>query len=387
MRSTSSSRRSAFTLIELLVVIAIIAVLIGLLLPAVQKVREAANRSKCQNNMKQLGLGVLNFESAYSRFPTAGQCDSVGGVTGAYDTHSWCVYILPYVEQENVYRLFDVTTDSVTRYCGASPTPNADGSFNTSGTNVKLHPKARGIVYCDPTAYPNPRDGARGAAKTVIQYFTCPSVPLLSSARDPNQGYGPIDYMAITSSDVDDNTKERSATPAGGVVGGFLSCDGRKIGDISDGTSNTFLFIEDAGRAQNDVATFGAGSRRRAFVADTVDPTNGNGIADGQARRVHAWADPDAATNGFSGPDQSTGSKLAKVNNNPTPPGGPTTCRWTTNNCGPNDEPFGFHPGGVNCVLGDGSVRFVKDSTDAVVLKYLVGVADGQTVTSGDLDK
>ena len=88
--------------------------------------------------------------------------------------------------------------------------------------------------------------------------------------------------------------------------------------------------------------------------------------------------------NGFSGPSNSTGSKIAKINNNPTPVGGPTTCSWKTNNCGPNDEPFSFHTGGVTGVMGDGSVRFIRDSIDPVVLKYAIGASDGQIT---DLDK
>jgi prepilin-type processing-associated H-X9-DG protein len=97
-------------------------------------------------------------------------------------------------------------------------------------------------------------------------------------------------------------------------------------------------------------------------------------------RRVHAWADPDTVANGYSGPSNSAGSRLAKINNNKTPIGGPAECLWSINNCGPNDEPFGFHPGGVNSTFGDGSVRYLSDDIDGVVVKWMVGSADGQNV-------
>ena len=376
--------KKAFTLIELLVVIAIIAILIGLLLPAVQKVREAAARTTCQNNAKNMGLAVHNFLSTYSVFPHPGQLDSTGTATTFYMPISFGTQILPYIEQESVYKMFDTTTQVFNQ---ATNAPIA--GYRAYAATGGLHLTAKGRDYDDP-AFPT----GWTAASTIIKTFICPSTPIGATGRgagDSGSGLGGVDYMVPVMSDVDDTTKVRNAaqprtTMAFGMLGldkGPLSC--------SDGTSNTLMIIEDAGRAYTTVGTFGSGSSRPSPLTAPVHPAAGDptSAATTRARRVYAWADPDAFGNGFSGPNNDSRaptatSRVAKINNNASPVGGPATCRWTVNNCGPNDEPFSFHTGGVTAVLGDGSVRFIRDSIDAVVLKYAIGASDGQLT---DLDK
>lgn len=364
--STGNSRKG-FTLIELLVVIAIIAILIALLLPAVQQAREAARRSQCKNNLKQIGLGVHNFESSYRSFPKAGQCDSTGGGTTTYVTESPATAILPYIDQSNVYNQMD----------------HGLQYLNMAGAGyamAQIHPNSKGAIYNDPN-YPN----TVAAAKTQIPVFVCPSTPISPAGRSPD-GYGVFDYMFIAVTDIEDGSGGTPDSPVGTrpispsqrlfmTRQGCLSCEnGWGFAAIIDGTSNTILCIEDASRAHPNVAIFGSQSSRPSPIAE--GPAWSGGGSGG--RRMYAWGDPDSTTNGLSGPSNSTGSRLAKVNNNSTPTGGPSTCSWTINNCGPNDEPFSFHVGGCHAAMADGSVRFLSENMDTLTLKAIAGSQDGR---------
>lgn len=364
--------RRGFTLIELLVVIAIIAILIALLLPAVQQARESARRTQCKNNLKQLGLAVHNFESTYSKLPHPGQCDSTGGAATVYMTQSTPTLLLPYIEQANVYAQMDhqLTYAQMT-------------TKTTPYTMTTVHPDSLGAVYHDPD-YPN----TVAAAKTQIEAFICPSTPIPTGTRSPDK-YGVWDYMFISVTDVEEQTGQTDPPGTRPTVTarrtamtrqGALSCEKKwGFGSITDGTSNTILCIEDAGRAHPSAGMFASLSTRPAVITnDTVAYSGGTT----GGRRMYAWADPDSSTNGLSGPSNAIapGSRQMGINTYRQPQGGPAECRWTQNNCGPNDEPFSWHIGGCQAVLADGSVRFLSENIDWRILKWLAASQDGNVV-------
>lgn len=325
-----------FTLVELLVVIAIIGILIGMLLPAVQAVREAARRTQCANNMRQIGLSLFNYESAHMQFPSAGQAKRGGtgsnsgqnvfftdrGVLESFGSAAPSVqaYILPFIEQNNIAELLNLRF----RYdVGPTVAPEAD-------TN-------------------------QDASKFAVDVFICPSTGR-SSLVDA-EGYGFTDYSA-------------PVTVAPGLSGDpdqprfkcVLNGDSRRrIGSITDGTSNTIAMAEDAGRADVDTGGF--------MVIKTEQMDDGTS-AD---RRSWAWADPDNAFNV---------DKL--VNNSQTPVGGPADCTWDIVNCGPNEETFSFHPAGANVALADGSVHFMTENVSASVFAALMSKDGGEVVSIND---
>jgi prepilin-type N-terminal cleavage/methylation domain-containing protein/prepilin-type processing-associated H-X9-DG protein len=199
--------RAGFTLIELLVVIAVIGVLVALLLPAVQKVREAANRLKCQNNLKQLGLGLHHYHTAVGHFPP-GNTDLIGLDPGnESDRRNWAVTaLLPYIEQQAVYQ----------------------------GVEAYLSNGAPYIVYCP-------------LNKTIMPIFLCPSDPagpkiLTGGPGSTNQQGLHGNYAACAGS-----TAFNSASGADGgddLNGLFYAFSSTRLSDVTDGTSNTLMLSE-----------------------------------------------------------------------------------------------------------------------------------------------
>ncbi len=330
--------RRGFTLIELLVVIAIIAILIGLLLPAVQKVRESAARTKCQNNLKQLGLAIHNYESAYKKLPSPGEVVIPNTATKDYDTHSFFTYILPFIEQDAVYRLINLNK-----------------------------------VYNDGSVPNN-----QVAAKTSIPIYECPS----GAGIEPDPlGYGQTGYMPISYCDIDPNTGLRNPLLKNAAALRIFKYGGSKIDDIRDGTSNTLALGEDSAWRNNEtIFPF--------QLSSAVDPGTVDVNPSGK-RAINRWADPETG-NGVSGPPMGDpGSPYFQnkpgpyINQMATPVGGgtaPGMCPWSVNNCGPNDELFSSHPGGVNVVFMDGHVGFLRDAIDGATLRYLCLPDDGQAI-------
>src|SRR5690242_19872960 len=140
LSASPGKARRGFTLIELLVVIAIIAVLIGLLLPAVQKVREAAARSQCSNNLKQLGIALHNYHDTYGRFPAIVYIGP--GIGRDEETNigpNWAVLILPYIEQDNLYKTVSTSIQNYSSWALGTGGSNDQGWRNIRGTTIKTY--------------------------------------------------------------------------------------------------------------------------------------------------------------------------------------------------------------------------------------------------------
>jgi len=317
-------RRSGFTLIELLVVIAIIAILIGLLLPAVQKVREAAARMKCSNNLKQLGLALHMHHNDFGRFPAAYQ-NRPDLPSGNFYRWSALAMLTPYLEQTNLYRQLDLNSSL----------------YDLSG-GVTVRPQH--VPWVSQT----------------VPLFLCPS----DRAVTIQSGWAPSNYVVCNGT--------------GGNNGIYTQTDGvfyidsqTRIADILDGTSNTAAMSEQLlGTGTPPPPTTIARPFDVRFIyawlptAPTLDAAACE-TAPGQSDRGSRWADG-------AGPSTQYNHRL--MPNSPTADCISRFAGWK----GPRSN----HSGGVNLLLADGAVRFATNGVNPTTWTALATRAGGDLLTN-----
>ncbi len=330
-------RRTGFTLIELLVVIAIIAILIALLVPAVQKVREAAARLQCTNNLKQICLGLHNYHDVYKYLPKgcAPDVDGNGNVTASWGS-SWKVWILPYIEQGAIYSKWQFTANS--GYVNGN---------NMSTTVPLVHNVQLSVFRCPSSALPANYPGSWNNG--AIQMFTC--YPGISGASNSPGGV--------------------SNGGAGLVSGGGILFPNSKITmvSITDGTSNTMLVGEQSDHLRDAAGTPIVGG----FGAITSQGPHGWTMGANGDNRL-----PPAYQNGGDNREFNCTTIRWEINRRGL---GNSSANGTHDNTGANIPLSSLHTGGVNVGLADGSVRFVSETTPLLTLQLMAERADGQVVT------
>lgn len=355
--------RPAFTLVELLVVIAIIGILVGLLLPAVQAAREAARRMQCANNLKQLGLALHNYESAFKKFPMGGTRDS------DFSVHA---RMLPYLEQANLQNLLD---------------------FSQTAFSGSWRGKVPNPLFAD-------------AFATPLSFFLCPSDPAPNvtsvSVSGETYNYGGNNYMASFGSGTQTNTDFRWKTN-----GVFYEHSRVGFGDVTDGTSNTVAFSESV-RSIGPDQVLPAGTTSTFPYQLTLNGSSGTSPRLNAIRGLQAtgggWASYTDSDGMISNPDLSQfwGTFISwRGGNNAALRGrgiswafsgalnGMTNGYLTPNNTIPDIVthwtgyfgPRSYHTGGANVVLLDGSVQFFSGGIDASLHQGLHSTNGGEVIS------
>ena len=342
--SNRATSRHGFTLIELLVVIAIIAVLIALLLPAVQQAREAARRTQCKNNLKQIGLALHNHHDTYLRFPPGGAMDqqpmgaNLNPGSGSAWGSSWMVYILPYIDQANIYTGWQFSGNS--------------GAFNA--TNNAL------------------------IAGKEIPGYNCPSSPLPRIKATSATSATTATYVGISGAVnglIPGFTETRyNALPAGGIIGGggVMPPNGKiNFRDLTDGSTNVIAISE-----TGDYIYDNTGAKRDwrpaqpwGWILGVKSPNLPNTTAPNFDNAGGDNRSPNLVTIRYSSNKRGF---VDDVTNTGVGNGG--------NYQGGNTPMNSAHVGGVHALLADGSVRFLSDSLGLDTLAKLATRDDGQLV-------
>jgi prepilin-type N-terminal cleavage/methylation domain-containing protein/prepilin-type processing-associated H-X9-DG protein len=383
--SLSRVRSRGFTLIELLVVIAIIAVLIGLLLPAVQKVREAAARMKCQNNLKQIGIACHAFHDTNNRLPPGGAGDyppfgdssqtNIGTTYWQSFGSSWMVFILPYVELGTIYSQWDFTSG---------------GAWKANGPNgldlSNQHPTYSG--------YANANNNALVDNK-FFPIYQCPSFPFQGAPlKATNNAKMMAHYVAImggaNNSQLVGNSVTGPNQPAtrcingGSGVGsnsGLMFANSQvPFTSATDGLSNTLMIAEQSDLMYGFTTTGGTPVQQLSWRAGGLYGwTMGTGSFAGQTNAFPGGPVFPTPNNAVSDRVWNSITVRYKINQNKrnwdnTAGQGAT---GIGNDLGINSILMSAHTAGINVAFGDGSVRFINESTDVGTLSLLSCRDDG----------
>ncbi len=335
-------RRRAFTLIELLVVIAIIAILIALLLPAVQQAREAARRTQCKNNLKQIGLALHNYHDTFNTLPIGG----VGSAWGGWG-FSWWMRILPGLEQATVYNQIN--------FSGVHPGWTCCGDAVGSANGAVMRQATITTALCPSSPLEKKRDTG-GGPTTITQYHG------IMGATTGNGYTNPASSTALCCGCCGGQQATGIISGAGTLV------VGKSIGfsDMTDGTTNVMV----VGEASNFIWT----AAQSAGGTKTVAVNGAHGIMMGSPNVTVVEACPGCM---FERPFNLTTVRYAPnapaINNDAAWPG-------VGDNYGSNNPLSSAHTGGVQVLLGDGSARFISDNIDMLTLRRLATRNDGQVL-------